>query len=293
MTVAPSGAAGPDRRGRPAAAGAPAPSGLAAVRALALSGRAAVRTLAPSGLAVAAALAVACVPVARPALAADAVRAAPSAAAPPSRAAPPAPPPELRPCPSLPSVHAGAADPRDAETACDGAAAAVRFFDARGLRTFDRIELELRADLPPAAGPRAVGCYLPDERRVVIQDGATFRRQRTWLGVRIEPGMHRAVAAHEVAHALAACNFAAPRPPVHAQEYVAYVVTLATMAPALRERVLRANPGDGFATVSTIGELLYAFDSQRFGVESYRHWAKPEHGDAFLRRVLAGEALAD
>ncbi len=109
----------------------------------------------------------------------------------------------------------------------------------------------------------------------------------------IDARMQRSVAAHEVAHALAACNFAASRPPVHAQEYVAYVVMLATMDPALRGRVLEANPGDGFATVSTIGELLYAFDTQRFGVEAYRHYAKPGHGDAFLRAVLAGEALAD
>jgi hypothetical protein len=202
-------------------------------------------------------------------------------------------PAESRPCPSLPSVHVAAADPRDADLACDGALAAVRFFEARGLRTFGHLEVDVRAALPPDVGPRAVGCWRPAEGRALILDAATFRGRRSWFGVPIDARVYRSVAAHEVAHALAACNFAAPRPPIHAQEYVAYVVTLATMDPALRERVLRANPGDGFATVSTIGELLYAFDTQRFGVESWRHYAKPEHGDAFLRRVLAGEALAD
>jgi hypothetical protein len=203
------------------------------------------------------------------------------------------PPPQPRPCPSLPSVHVSATDPRDARIVCDGAAAVVRFFEARGLKTFERVDVQVGGDLPPEVGPRAAGCFLPAERRIVIRDAATFRRQHSWLGVPIDSGVYRSVAAHEVAHALAACNFAAPRPPIHAQEYVAYVVTLATMDPALRSRVLHANPGDGFATVSTIGELLYAFDTQRFGVESWRHYAKPEHGDAFLRRVLAGAALAD
>ncbi len=203
------------------------------------------------------------------------------------------PAPEPRPCPSVPSVHVAAADPHDADLACDGALAAVRFFEARGLRTFGPLEVDVRTALPPDVGAHAAGCWRPAEGRAVILDGATFRRRRTWFGVPIDARMYRSVAAHEVAHALAGCNFAASRPPVHAQEYVAYVVTLATMDAALRERVLRANPGDGFATVSTIGELLYAFDTQRFGVESWRHYAKPEHGDAFLRRVLAGEALAD
>lgn len=204
-----------------------------------------------------------------------------------------APPAALRPCPSLPSVQVSATDPRDEEVACEGAAAAVRFFETRALKTFDRIELHLRTALPQAAGPRAAGCWLAAERRVVILEGAALRRARTWFGVPIDARMHRSVAAHEVAHALAGCNFAAPHPPLHAQEYVAYVVTFVTMDPALRDRVLSANPGDGFATVSKIGELLHAFDPQRFGVESYRHYAKPAHGDAFLRKVLAGEALAD
>jgi hypothetical protein len=198
-----------------------------------------------------------------------------------------------RPCPTVPAVHVSAADPHDADTACDGAAAAVRFFEARGLRTFDRGDLQLRDAVPVAQGRDAAGCWLAAERRIVILDGTAFHRRRTWFGVPIDSRMHRSLAAHEVAHALAACNFASPHPPLHAQEYVAYVVTLATMAPALRDRVLRANPGDGFATVSRIGELLHAFDPQHFGVESYRHYAKPAHGDAFLLRVLAGEALAD
>jgi hypothetical protein len=201
--------------------------------------------------------------------------------------------PERRPCPSAPAVRIDATDPRDTDTVCDGAAAALRFFEARGLRTLERIDIDVRPALPPEVGPRATGCWLPSSGRVVILDRAAFQRRRTWLGVPIQPGLQRAIAAHEVAHALAGCNFVAPRPPIHAQEYVAYVVTLVTMPAALRDRVLKATPGDGFATVSTIGELLYAFDTQRFGIESYRHYTKPDHGDAFLRRVLAGEALAE
>ncbi len=266
----------------------------APARTVAQSRRAATAQSAVAAVAVAVAVAVAIVaPVlfAQPAHAADPPR--PSSAAKPAPSGGASIPPQPRPCPSLPSVHVSAADPRDAQVACDGAAAAVRFFEARGLKTFERVDVQLRGELPPEVGPRAAGCLLPAERRIVIHDAATFSRRRTWFGVAIDAGMYRSVAAHEVAHALAACNFAAPRPPIHAQEYVAYAVTFATMHPALRSRVLRANPGDGFATVSTIGELLYAFDPQRFGVESWRHYAKPEHGDAFLRKVLAGEALAD
>lgn len=203
------------------------------------------------------------------------------------------PPPDARPCPATPTVRVSATDPRDAETACAGASDAVGFFEARGLRLFDAVTLDVRDALPAPLCPRAAGCWLPDAKRIVMLDRAAFLRQRIWLGIANRPALHRSVATHEVAHALAACNFIATRPPRHAQEYVAYVVALATMDPSLRAAVLKATPGDGFATVSTIGELLYAFDTQRFGIESWRHYAKPENGDAFLRRVLSGEALAD
>jgi hypothetical protein len=105
--------------------------------------------------------------------------------------------------------------------------------------------------------------------------------------------MYRSLAAHEVAHALAACNFAVREPTIQAKEYVAYVAMFATMDPVVRARVLRAIPGQGFQSESRINEIAYLFDPMRFGAECYRHYLGAGNGVKFLRAVLTGKALAN
>ena len=82
--------------------------------------------------------------------------------------------------------------------------------------------------------------------------------------------MYRSLVTHEVAHAVASCNFAIPEPPIQAQEYVAYVAMFSMMNPNLRERVLAENPGAGFDSQLEMNEIVYLFDPMRFGVEAYR-----------------------
>ena len=88
-----------------------------------------------------------------------------------------------------------------------------------------------------------------------------------------------------------ACHFAMARPSIQAQEYLAYVVTFATMPPELRDQVLVALPGDGFADETRITELYYFFHPMSFGAQAYRHFLRPGNGVAFFLEVLAGNAL--
>jgi len=190
-------------------------------------------------------------------------------------------------------VRVIAADARDFRDACYGAQAAMTFLAAHGLQPSEPLVLEVTPAMPEEAGPTAVGCYLEQRKRVFMLPYAEFSKQKTWFNVPIDRDLYRSFAAHEAAHAVAACCFAIPRPTIQAKEYVAYVAMFATMNASLRARVLRALPGKGFASENQITAIFYMLDPMRFGAESYRHYMKSKNGAAFLQSVLAGKVLTE
>jgi hypothetical protein len=195
-------------------------------------------------------------------------------------------------CP-VAQVEILAADADDCRGACAGVHAALAFFAAHGVAPRAPFVLHVTADLPEESGHTAAGSFVEERNRVYMLPYAEYRKQKTWFNVGIDRALYRGLAVHEAAHAVAASNFAIAHPTTQAKEYVAYVAMFAAMPPLLRERALAAMPGKGFASEDRITELAYLFDPMRFGAESYRHYLKPANGAAFLRRVLAGRALAN
>lgn len=181
---------------------------------------------------------------------------------------------------------------QDAADACRGAKDAIDFFRGRRLKTDISIEIHVQDDMPPAAGPGAAGSFLEREGRILILPYAAFRRNETWFGVPIDRHLYRSVAAHEVAHALAAANFSIPNPSIQAKEYIAYVAMFSSMDPALRARILDAVPQLVSGRAVRLTAPLHMFEPMRFGVESYRHFLDLESGHVYLQEVFAGKALA-
>jgi hypothetical protein len=195
-------------------------------------------------------------------------------------------------CPGVGAVvHGGSG--ADVALICAGARDAVGFFSGLGLEMSAEVHVEVVEALPDKASPSAVGCYVPAKRRVYVLDYAGFKGRKEWFGVAIEPDLYRSVAAHEIAHAVAACFFRDPQPSLAAVEYVGYVAMFSAMTPELRQRVLDRNPGTGFDADAQINSLVYLMDPMRFGVESYRHHLRPEAGRRYLRALLAGEVLLE
>lgn len=122
---------------------------------------------------------------------------------------------------------------------------------------------------------------------------AVFRRNKTWFGVAISREMYMALAAHEAAHAVAACNFRVPRPTIQAKEYIAYAAMFSSMSPELRQQALRSARSQGFDSLDRFTPLLYMFDPMRFGAEAYRHFSASSNRAELLQEILAGTALAD
>ncbi|HEY0877131.1 MAG TPA: DUF6639 family protein [Zeimonas sp.] len=181
----------------------------------------------------------------------------------------------------------------DRRAVCAGAGDALAFFRERGLTSASPIRVTVAKQLPEPAPPGAGGWYDERARQAFLLSYERFRRSGTWFRVPIDRSMYRSAATHEVAHALAAGYFAGGSASIRAKEYVAYVVMFASMTTTGRARILHANPDAGFGSADRLSLLLYLFDPMRFGVESWRHYARAENGDAFLARVLDGRELVD
>lgn len=181
----------------------------------------------------------------------------------------------------------------DIDEVCGGAEAALSFFERLNLKPSHPLVVEVESVFPSEVSETAVGCFLQEDARIFVLPFPAFEERRNWFNTPIDKSMYRSLETHEVAHAIAYCNFAVSDPSIQAQEYVAYVVMFATMANDLRERILANNSGTGFENEFQINPVFYALDPMTFGIEAYRHYAKARNGDAFLLDVLAGKVLTD
>jgi hypothetical protein len=189
------------------------------------------------------------------------------------------------------SIKAGEAV--DHEDICNSADDALAFFIQLDMELLHPLVIEIVPNLPDWMSETAVGCYQEEERKIFVLTFSAFEKREVWFGVPVNRSMYRSLVTHEVAHAVASCHFGTPEPTIHADEYVAYVAMFAMMNPAFRARIFAANPGVGFDSELEINEITYSFNPMRFGVEAYRHYLKREHGDAFLLKVLSGDALTN
>ena len=187
-------------------------------------------------------------------------------------------------------VHAS--DPRDAASVCEGAGDAVEFLAGVGLDVGEEIQIQVVEQLPSVAGSNAAGCYVRSERFVYAPASTAYHRQNAGPGGAISLIPYRSLIAHEMAHAIADNNFAVPNPTVQAHEYIASVTMFSTMPTVERERLLGALPGDGFDAEEQITATLYFLAPHWFAAQSYRHYVSLANGPAWLRKVLAGQALS-
>lgn len=194
-----------------------------------------------------------------------------------------------------------ACDPADVKLACQGAHDAIYFLRAQGFNTANRVVIVIAQKLPPAGTASTGGLYLdsPDvchgdtDQAVHLLTYSEFKKFKNWFHIPMEGSLYRSLAAHEVAHAISDCNFKLARPTIQAKEYLAYVTMFATMAPAVRERILRKSPGHGYEGDWQMGTTIYLADPMRFGVQAYRHFLKPDHGRSYLHAILAGKVLIE
>lgn len=195
-------------------------------------------------------------------------------------------------CPQVDARVTGAA-PADLGDICQGVATAAAFLAGHGVFPTETLTITVKHQLPDGAGPSAVGCYIERDRRAYLVPYAAFRAHKTWFGVPITREMYQALASHEAAHAIVACNFKIPQPSIQAKEYLAYAAMLSGMDSRLRNKVLSKMKPTGFSSLERFTPLLYLFDPMRFGAEAYQHFSTATDPTGLVDTILTGAALTD
>ena len=190
-------------------------------------------------------------------------------------------------------ISVKADEPVNYRDICGSAEDALTFFSRLDLEPLHPLVVEVVSSLPDTVSRTANVCYLGESQRVLVLTFAAVKKRKDWFGVPVDSSMYRSLVTHEVAHALADCNFEIPNPTIQAHEYVAYVAMFAMMNPNLREEVMARNPGVSFDSEREMNAIIYMFDPMRFGVAAYRHYLEKRNGNAFLLRVLSGNALTN
>lgn len=196
-------------------------------------------------------------------------------------------------CPAAPGVVVRSAAATDARTVCEGVERALTFLDRAGLAAPPGTHIEIVSRLPGELGGRAVGCYQVETRSIQLLSYDAFEAIDRWFRTPVDRELYRAVAAHEMAHAVVGWCGATRRLPTAAHEYVAYVVLFATMDPGLRERVLAKFPGTGFTSTLQINDVAHIADPNQFGVDAWRHYLRRPDRAAWLREVIAGNVVPE
>ena len=206
---------------------------------------------------------------------------------------------------------------RDHALACVALQRALGFFEAQGLAPDRRVVLEFPpavvwdrsvgavaidaptrpADGRPDAGAAEQVAGLFDHAHgtvLMTSEAVPWLRRYSYFDLPMSDEMITAVLAHEIGHALSRSLYApglhAPDADLRVQdEYVAYVVQLATMAPALRAEILASFPArPGGADEAAINALALDLGPEAFGVQCFRHFGSAAGGAAFLRRLYSG-----
>jgi hypothetical protein len=199
--------------------------------------------------------------------------------------------PAPRRCPGAVEVVVRDAGADDARTVCDGASRALAFLARAGLAAPPATDIRVVDRLPEALAGRAIGCYMRDTRTILLLGYDAFESVGEWFRTPVDRELYASAASHEMAHAVVGCHAWPRQLSTAAHEYVAYVVMFGTMAPGLRERVLAKFPGPGFTSTLQISDIGHLADPNRFGVDAWRHYLGRRDRDAWLRSVIAGEAV--
>ncbi len=177
------------------------------------------------------------------------------------------------------------------ERVCASAEAAIAFLRDAGFKYRDGLTIRPLEKPPAQYRGSEVGHFDIERNEIQILPLTTVtqaKRLHSAFDVPMTPALWGSYISHEVAHAVAEQHFASGVRRFTASEYVAAVVQLATMEPALRKTILaRFADLEAYESVEAISSLYYLMAPGQFAVKVYRHYLElGDAGPGFLRWLL-------
>lgn len=182
----------------------------------------------------------------------------------------------------------------EAREICAGARIAEAFFSACGFPAKQRYDVRVSETVESLSGARLYGQFQPSRKLVSlvtlaaskalvasISDADTMRAYKI-----VPPAeLYRALAAHEIAHAITHQNLTA-RPSVALYEYIGAVVQITALPDGTRKAYLRRFDGQADTASTTFNDVIAFMEPAVFGASAYQHFNLPDNGCRFLKRLL-------
>jgi hypothetical protein len=184
------------------------------------------------------------------------------------------------------------ADACPAETRIIRAAAvqACEFFSRFGIAPRRPVKVRLSDEVLDVELPH-IAAYAPATRTVrlaSLQRVEAMPASQRLFDLPLDEALYQSVVVHEIAHAIAHQHFAVDKPSLVAQEYIAYVAQLATVEPAVRQRILQRWRLPAYRDIGEMSAVYYALNPSGFGVKAYGHFISLPDPARFLSDLLSG-----
>jgi len=202
---------------------------------------------------------------------------------------------EARQCPDKLTTIIGGT-PIDNQLACSGVVIAREFLSRLGVKSQSPVKIIVSDTLLDVHGVDVLGTYDQKTNTITIpslgiaqaSNAQDSNAQPSCLGMQIDHDMYRSFVVHEMTHAIAhQTGLMSPTDHV-SHEYLAYAVQIATLPPPRRNRILTQHDLDGFSADDEISLIYLMLGPDQFAVKSYLHFARPENGKHFVRRISKG-----
>jgi hypothetical protein len=207
----------------------------------------------------------------------------------------------------LEGVRVVSEEAETAAMACDGAGRALRFMGERGFKPPKPVTIRIAGRFParyteaknPDGSPKyhledVYGFYETDTSEVFMKTFAEFSKlppDSMAMGMAPTRELYASYVAHEVAHHVSLLGYRGQgKMPRVQTEFLSYVAQMETLAPTVREELLRrfkAAGGGSIDSAGQIGELIYSMDPQGFMIKSWVFFKGPE-GAKTLDDIMNG-----
>jgi len=180
-----------------------------------------------------------------------------------------------------------------ADPICEVTPHALSQLSACGLTLARPVTVDVVPQMAPDA-EHCLGVFRCEGDRIEILTPAAFdaktTARRLYGGISGE-ALFAAVLTHELSHAAVRQAPGGREISVTGDEYIAYAMQIAAMAPADRNRFLSNEHLPETISLDQFTPFRASVFPSRFAALAYEHFAQPQNGCAFVHKLLSGETV--
>jgi hypothetical protein len=193
-------------------------------------------------------------------------------------------------CPGMP-VDVTATSPEERRLACSAAGDAIQLLDRCRIPLRKPLQVQIMSEVRHPLGGSIFGLFDTKRERVLIAQEGNIPAlvKDTPYAMLPQREFYRSLIVHEVVHGVMHQNLKRPATTHAAYEYPAYALQTESLAPNVRDALLKSFDQAAIASKSLFNDTVLFFDPYFFAVSAYHHFKGSANGCAHLTALLDGE----